>query len=139
MIDWNNRQIDARTRHRLLFGLTGVFLWPGLVGAFAIAVLSGIAGGSTERQARGFIASHGRMHRIDDTLWDLLRVFENLTPIFAVLLAIACCVFIYECKRGTIRQSNTVLRTWAVVHLWLCVGLSAFILLAPLAWILFKR
>jgi hypothetical protein len=132
-------QIDARIRYRLLFGLTGVFLWPGFSGILVFMTLSGISGGSTEHQPRGYVASHGRMTRIDGTQWDLLRLFENILPVFGVLLAIACGISVYESRKNTIVRASGTLRGWSVLWMWLCVGLSIFVIFAPVAWVLIKR
>jgi hypothetical protein len=139
VFDLKRQQIDARTRYRLLHGLTGVFLWPGLSGILVFVVLSGVSGGSTERQPRGIVASRGGMKHIDKSQWDVLRFVENIVPVFCVLLAIACCIFVYESKKRTIVTASKTLRGWSLVWMWLGVGLSIFVILAPVGWILASR
>ena len=139
MVASHPHQIDARIRYRLLFGLTGVFLWPGFSGILVFIILSRISGGSTEHRARGFVEGHGRITRIDGAQWDLLRLFENILPVFCVLLAIACGIFVYESKKNTIVRASATLRGWSVLWMWLCVGLSIFVIFAPVAWVLMRR
>lgn len=132
-------RLSVRLRYRLVYGWTGVFLWPGFSGVLVLAILSGIAGGSTSRQPRGLVSGHGRLTRVDPALWDVLRWFENAWPIFAGMLLLALGIFVLESARGKTTATSGVTRLLAVASFWIWAGLSVFVLLAPIVYVLLAR